>query len=105
MQIQCPHCSNPIQVVDEHARSEILCAACGGAFRLGGERTPTYVGPSQRAPHGWVLRRLEPEGIAASYVLEPPGPIVLGRSASCALRINDARVSRRHCVLNFTDDR
>src|SRR5262249_18380255 len=31
--IRCPHCYNPIQLVDDHS-DEVLCPGCGSSFRL-----------------------------------------------------------------------
>ena len=56
MQIHCPHCQNPIELVDEHA-AEILCTACGSTFRLG-ERTPTYVGEHVQVGKFQLLERV-----------------------------------------------
>jgi tRNA A-37 threonylcarbamoyl transferase component Bud32/tetratricopeptide (TPR) repeat protein len=46
MHLFCPHCHNPIEVVDEPASDEILCPCCGSAFRLDPESTKSYR-PSQ----------------------------------------------------------
>src|SRR5262245_53996780 len=42
MQIHCPHCHNPIELVDGQA-ADILCSTCGSTFRLEQERTPAFV--------------------------------------------------------------
>jgi WD40 repeat protein/tRNA A-37 threonylcarbamoyl transferase component Bud32 len=34
MHLHCPHCRNPIQVVDDGSRAELVCPACGSTFRL-----------------------------------------------------------------------
>jgi hypothetical protein len=34
MHVHCPHCKNPIEVVDEPPPGEITCAGCGSSFRL-----------------------------------------------------------------------
>ena len=46
-----------------------------------------------------VLQELGPEGPVAYYVLEPKGPIVVGRGRGCGIRLDDSRASRQHCVL------
>jgi hypothetical protein len=32
--IICPHCQNPIELVELPAQDEILCPSCGSSFRL-----------------------------------------------------------------------
>jgi eukaryotic-like serine/threonine-protein kinase len=39
MHIRCPHCHNPIEVVDTDSLSDISCPACGSNFNLIGEET------------------------------------------------------------------
>ncbi len=34
MHIVCPHCRNPIEVVNTAPREEIICPSCGSSFRL-----------------------------------------------------------------------
>jgi serine/threonine protein kinase len=34
MQVRCPHCHNPIEVVDDSSLSEIPCPSCGSSFSL-----------------------------------------------------------------------
>ena len=43
--LRCPHCHNPIEVVDESlsAESDIACPSCGSSFRLAtGQQTVSY---------------------------------------------------------------
>ncbi len=51
------------------------------------------------------MERLDSGGSPDSFPLEAPGPVVIGRSRGCAVRIDDAKTSRRHCVFEFHDDR
>jgi WD40 repeat protein/serine/threonine protein kinase len=37
MHVRCPHCHNPIDVVDEAMEHEITCPSCGSGFSLVGE--------------------------------------------------------------------
>src|SRR5437868_7324933 len=39
MHILCPHCRNPIEVVDVKARGEIACPSCGSSFHLDSQST------------------------------------------------------------------
>src|SRR5262245_1792773 len=34
MHLLCPHCHNPIELVELRTREEILCPSCGSSFRL-----------------------------------------------------------------------
>jgi len=34
MHVRCPHCKNPIELVDAALAPEIVCAGCGSSFRL-----------------------------------------------------------------------
>jgi serine/threonine protein kinase len=85
MQIHCPHCHNPIELVDGHA-AEILCTACGSTFRLEDERTPTYVGNHVDAPHAALNQPLvaEAPGATAAYEsltapTEAVGSVIAGK--------------------------
>ena len=37
MHVNCPHCHNGIEVVDESPLSDIICPSCGSQFSLLGE--------------------------------------------------------------------
>lgn len=41
MHILCPHCHNPIEVVQLSAREEVVCPSCGSGFSLDGGSTTT----------------------------------------------------------------
>ncbi len=43
--IQCPHCKNPIELVDFSAGQEITCTSCGSSFRLEDRSTAAWTGP------------------------------------------------------------
>lgn len=40
LKILCPHCHNPIEVVDEHLPTELQCLACGSSFSAIDSGTP-----------------------------------------------------------------
>jgi WD40 repeat protein/tetratricopeptide (TPR) repeat protein/tRNA A-37 threonylcarbamoyl transferase component Bud32 len=42
MHIICPHCQNPIELVDIVPRQEIACPSCGSSFRLESESTTDW---------------------------------------------------------------
>ena len=43
MHIRCPHCRNPIELIDDSALSSATCPSCGSSFSLiGSEETQTF---------------------------------------------------------------
>ena len=42
MHIVCPHCENPIEVVQLQAREEVSCPSCGSSFHLEGGSTTDW---------------------------------------------------------------
>jgi WD40 repeat protein/tRNA A-37 threonylcarbamoyl transferase component Bud32 len=54
MHIVCPHCHNPIEVVNVTPREEIACPACGSTFRLEGGATTGSEGSA-----GWKVGRFD----------------------------------------------
>jgi WD40 repeat protein len=42
MQIRCPHCHQPIEVLDDSSLSDITCPSCDSKFSLVDDRTLTY---------------------------------------------------------------
>jgi serine/threonine protein kinase len=43
MHLICPHCRNPIELVEAHPPAEVLCPSCGSSFRL---ETGATTGPA-----------------------------------------------------------
>ena len=39
MRIRCPHCQNPIQVVDDDPLEDVSCNSCGSSFNFISEET------------------------------------------------------------------
>jgi hypothetical protein len=59
MRIRCPHCHNPIEVVDESSLTEISCPSCGSSFNLtGGDTTETFRSGTRRIAHFDLVREL-----------------------------------------------
>jgi WD40 repeat protein/tRNA A-37 threonylcarbamoyl transferase component Bud32/Flp pilus assembly protein TadD len=54
MHILCPHCKNPIEVVDLPTRGELTCTACGSSFRVEPSSTTGWSDPK-----GETLDRFE----------------------------------------------
>ena len=48
MHVHCPHCQNPIEIVEEGPLSEVTCPLCGSSFSLVPEETETFKGPEVR---------------------------------------------------------
>ena len=42
IRLNCPHCRNPIAVVDDEPSDDVLCPSCGSSFRLDADRTMTW---------------------------------------------------------------
>jgi WD40 repeat protein/serine/threonine protein kinase len=52
MHIRCPHCRNPIEVVEQDSLSDVTCPSCGSNFSLIGENaTQTYDAKAKRVAH------------------------------------------------------
>ena len=45
MHVRCPHCHNPIEIVDDSSFKEIPCPACGSSFSLVGSAEETETAP------------------------------------------------------------
>jgi hypothetical protein len=55
--VRCPHCHNPIQLVDEHP-DEVLCPACGSSFRVREARQTATLGPMRPLGKFQLLERV-----------------------------------------------
>ncbi|WP_197444291.1 serine/threonine-protein kinase [Maioricimonas rarisocia] len=42
MHIRCPHCRNPIELIDDTPVSDLTCTSCGSSFSLVGSETMSY---------------------------------------------------------------
>jgi len=42
IRLNCPHCQNPIAVVDDTAGDDVTCPSCGSSFRLDQDRTLSW---------------------------------------------------------------
>ena len=50
MDVRCPHCNTPMDVVEDDPLSEITCENCGSTFSLlSGESTVSFHDPAQRS--------------------------------------------------------
>ncbi len=58
-QIRCPHCHQPVEILDRGRVGELMCPACGSAFNVAVDATSSLPSPSGRgaggegAPH-WI---------------------------------------------------
>ncbi len=48
LHIRCPHCHNPVELVDDSSLSEVLCPSCGSQFSLVDHSDRTYQARSQQ---------------------------------------------------------
>ena len=58
MHVRCPHCHNPIELVDDAELSDIPCPSCGSSFSLLVEETITYDAPGQTLGHFKLIEQL-----------------------------------------------
>lgn len=42
LHIRCPHCQNPVELVDDGALSDVVCTSCGSHFSLVDDSPRTY---------------------------------------------------------------
>ena len=56
MHVRCPHCQNPIEVVEDASLTDVSCPACGSNFSLVDEETETYQGPGVQTLGHFELR-------------------------------------------------
>jgi hypothetical protein len=89
MHIQCPHCRNPIELVEPSPRAEIVCKACGSSFHLDGHTTVGWsdvsgkrvgrfelIGLVGQGSFGAVYKARDPELHRTVAVKVPRGGIV-----------------------------
>ena len=48
LHVRCPHCHNPIELLEEALLTEISCPSCGSSFSLVGERTQSHFPPGEK---------------------------------------------------------
>jgi WD40 repeat protein/tRNA A-37 threonylcarbamoyl transferase component Bud32 len=59
MHIRCPHCRNPIEVIEQDSLSDVTCPSCGSNFSLIGEdATHTHQIKTRRVAHFELLDQL-----------------------------------------------
>ena len=64
MQVRCPHCHNPVEILDDSSFSDIVCSTCGSKFSLigGTDATETI---RQAAKTIGQFQLIEPLGVGA----------------------------------------
>ena len=55
MHVRCPHCHNPVEIVDEDPLAKVTCPSCGSQVDLVGDQKFTidesmWITPKVRAP-------------------------------------------------------
>ena len=63
LRLNCPHCQNPIEVVDDESHDDVVCPSCGSNFRLDQERT--YSWKPEKLPQLGKFELLEAVGRGA----------------------------------------
>jgi serine/threonine protein kinase len=58
VQIRCPHCENPINLVDGKELDELTCPSCGSQVTLYDVQTVAYLQPGAKAGRFELLERL-----------------------------------------------
>ena len=60
MHVRCPHCHNPIEIVDDSSFKEIPCSTCGSSFSLvdDAESTETFHGVVRTIAHFELIEQL-----------------------------------------------
>lgn len=60
MHVRCPHCHNPIEIVDDVELSDVECPSCGSGFSLVGEgrETESYQREEKTIGHFTLVRQL-----------------------------------------------
>jgi serine/threonine protein kinase len=57
IRIRCPHCHNPVQLVDDRP-DEVLCPGCGSSFRIREARQTTTTAPMRQLGKFQLLERV-----------------------------------------------
>ncbi|REJ87172.1 MAG: hypothetical protein DWQ34_25680 [Planctomycetota bacterium] len=59
MHVRCPHCRNPIELVEEASLSDVVCSMCGSSFSLLTDDTVSYAqGEHETIGHFQLLERV-----------------------------------------------
>ena len=69
MHIRCPHCHNPIEVVDETEMSDVECPSCGSGFSLVADprETESYAHQFETIGHFRMVRQLGVGGFGSVW--------------------------------------
>jgi eukaryotic-like serine/threonine-protein kinase len=57
MQMRCPHCHNPVEIVDNDPSGDVSCPSCGSCFNLAKD-VDTVIGESRMVGHFRLLNRV-----------------------------------------------
>ncbi len=56
--LRCPHCSNPVELINDAAFDDVICPSCGSNFSLAGESTLTFRSTTRRIAHFELLEQV-----------------------------------------------
>ena len=48
LHVRCPHCHNPIELLEDARLDEVSCPSCGSSFSLVGEKTISKYSPGEK---------------------------------------------------------
>jgi serine/threonine protein kinase len=59
MHIRCPHCHNPIEVIEDSGFTDVVCPSCGSSFNLlGHDETQSYRPVTRAIAHFELIEQL-----------------------------------------------
>ena len=92
LKVRCPHCHNPIEVVDGDPSGDVSCPSCGSCFNLAKDsETARYLDSGRMLGHFQLLDRLGKVLLAKSGRLATPNWIGWWRSSFRAANISRKR--------------
>ena len=100
IRLNCPHCHNPITVVEDLRTEEVVCPCCGSTFRLSGDRSVSWQpGNLPRLGKLELLEavgraRLEPSTAARDTELDRIVAVKIPRSGAFATQEDEDRFVR-----------
>jgi WD40 repeat protein/ribosomal protein S27E len=74
MRVRCPHCHNPIEVVDDDPLSDLTCPSCGSHFSLisGGTTTPYQAGKVKSVGRFELIQQIGVGGFGSIWKARDP---------------------------------